>query len=292
MLDLEAKDVHILYDTWFAGGHKWNGDVLSRVIVQVCYKRWGIDIAIRLRKNLPFLTRTRALWVFTKYLLCGPISITIPWISQRFVSFWRATLDPTVIFDRVRVWWLYDSSTAPRVLIKVKGSLLCFKRNPVAILVWIFIYELARYLVHVWDGRIISEQGIVHPYVMECCYIEIKNLFSLRCLPLQAARTSFFIDFTVASALLLLWGEEVCLKPHWWANSWKDLDTKCGPWSVHIWSGTHVLQNDALRADSICVVVVLLPICTMSGQSVSSLTWLGIFGLHRSKNQLQLLDLG
>ena len=89
--------------------------------------------------------------------------------------------------------------------------------------------------------------------------------------PVHDALISFFIDLTVASALPLLCGYSgeyiVCRKPQVAAKSLNALDVNCGPWSDQNTSRTPVRQNDALSAEVRAVVVVLLPMGIMFGQS-------------------------
>jgi len=51
-----------------------------------------------------------------------------------------------------------------------------------------------------------SVQVIAHLGVFWYCSKALQSLSPSKYLPFQAARMIFFIDFTVASALLLLWG--------------------------------------------------------------------------------------
>ena len=82
---------------------------------------------------------------------------------------------------------------------------------------------------------------------------------------------SFFIDFTVASALPLLCGysgeDVMCWNPQDMAKSLNALEVNCGPWSDQKMSGTPARQNDALRVAVRAAVVVLLPMMVISGQS-------------------------
>ena len=118
-----------------------------------------------------------------------------------------------------------------------------------------------------WAGGSLSFRERVFLY----CNSARAILFSSRCCPLHADLMIFFMDLTVASAFPLLWGylgEEVtCLKPHCFAKSGKALEVNCGPWSVHILSGTPKRQNDEFRDDVSRVVVVLVVIGVISGQS-------------------------